>query len=125
MKKVLLFVFALALTACAPKFQSLGLEEFEKTIARNKVVVIDVRTPQEYNASHIEGAINIDWKAGHFAEEVQKQVPNKNQKIAVYCIHARRSKLAGECLDSLGYRCVVELAPGFEAWLKADKPVEK
>ena len=113
---------AAMMVACAPKYQSIGLDEFETAIADSNVIVIDVRTPQEYHESHIAGAVNIDWKAGHFAEDVAAILPDKNQTIAVYCIHARRSKMAAECLYEQGYRHIIELAPGFEGWLNAGKP---
>ena len=124
MKQIFSILFAaLIFSACTPKYQSLPMDEFEKAIQDPDVVIIDTRTPQEYAEGHIAGAVNIDWKAGNFAEEVA--VYDKNQTIAVYCIHARRSKLAAECLQELGYKHIIELAEGLEVWINAGKPIVK
>ena len=80
-----LFAFALVammLVACSSKYQTLPMDEFEKAIQEPDVVVVDVRTPREFSEGHIAGAINIDWKAGHFAEEAA-QLFDKDKTIAV------------------------------------------
>jgi rhodanese-related sulfurtransferase len=124
MRKVIISLLAAAmLTACTTSFQTLPMDEFEAAIAQPNVTVVDVRTPQEYAEGHIGGAVNIDWKAGHFAEEAAEQL-SKDKTIAVYCIHARRSKFAAEELVKLHYK-VIELQDGLEAWINAGKPIEK
>ena len=123
MKKLLFIFISTLMVACSPKYKSLSLIEFEQTISNGDVVIVDVRTPQEFNVSHIDGALNIDWKSGQFVEQAGELLPNKEQTIAVYCIHAIRSKLAAEWLMANGYKNVVELAPGFEQWIKEGKPI--
>lgn len=120
-----LFAFALVammLVACSSKYQTLPMDEFEKAIQEPDVVVVDVRTPREFSEGHIAGAINIDWKAGHFAEEAA-QLFDKDKTIAVYCIHARRSKSAAEELQKMGYKHIIELQGGLEYWINAGKPI--
>ncbi len=69
-------------------------------------VILDVRTEEEYNEGHIEGAVLIpDFEITSKAESV---LTNKNQLILVYCRSGRRSKLAAEALVSLGYTNVKE-----------------
>ena len=66
-----------------------------------KDVVIDVRTPQEYAAGHIEGAVNIEH--GNIAQEIAKTGATKDDKVILYCQSGRRSGIALETLKTLGF----------------------
>lgn len=66
-----------------------------------KSVVIDVRTPKEYAADHIEGAINIEYN--HIAEEIAKSGVGKDDQVILYCQSGRRSGIALETLKTLGF----------------------
>ena len=73
---------------------------------RDGYVILDVRTQEEYDEAHIDGAILIpDYEIADKAESVLK---DKNQLILVYCRSGRRSKLAAEELVKLGYTNVKE-----------------
>ena len=69
-------------------------------------VILDVRTQEEYDEAHIDGAILIpDYEITDKAENILK---DKNQLILVYCRSGRRSKLAASELVKLGYTNVKE-----------------
>ena len=69
-------------------------------------VIIDARTQEEYDQGHIPGAILIpEYEIADLAE---KELPNKDQLILVYCRSGRRSKIAAEELVKLGYTNVKE-----------------
>ncbi|MBR0348567.1 MAG: rhodanese-like domain-containing protein [Clostridia bacterium] len=69
-------------------------------------VILDVRTPEEYDEKHIPEAILIpDYEIHEKAEGI---LPDKNQLILVYCRSGRRSKLASEDLLELGYKNIKE-----------------
>ena len=69
-------------------------------------IILDVRTIEEFNESHIDGAILIpDYEINEKAEEILK---DKNQLILVYCRSGRRSKLASAQLAEMGYTNVKE-----------------
>ena len=69
-------------------------------------VILDVRTQEEFDEAHIDGAILIpDYEISDKAESVLK---DKNQLILVYCRSGRRSKLAASDLVTLGYTNVKE-----------------
>ena len=73
---------------------------------RDAYVILDVRTQEEFDEAHIDGAILIpDYEIADKAESVLK---DKNQLILVYCRSGRRSKLAASELVSLGYTNVKE-----------------
>ncbi len=69
-------------------------------------VVLDVRTKEEYAEGHIAGALLIpDYEIG---DRAQEELPDKEQKILVYCRSGRRSKNASAELASMGYKNIRE-----------------
>ena len=69
-------------------------------------VIIDARTEEEFAEGHIENAILIPEY--EIAERAEKELPDKEQLILVYCRSGRRSKIASEELVKLGYTNVKE-----------------
>lgn len=64
--------------------------------------VIDVRTVEEFNAGHLEGALNIPVEVGDFAGAISKLDPEGN--YLVYCRTGRRSGLAIDQMTQLGFK---------------------
>ena len=96
-------------------FQSGGANSYEqispeeaKTImdTESDYIIIDARTDEEFAAGHIEGAILIPEY--EIADRAEKELPDKEQLILVYCRSGRRSKIASEELVKLGYTNVKE-----------------
>ena len=69
-------------------------------------IIIDARTQEEYDQGHIPGAIMIPEY--EIAVRAEKELPDKDQLILVYCRSGRRSKIAAEELVKLGYTNVKE-----------------
>ena len=69
-------------------------------------IILDVREQYEYDEGHIPGAILIPY--GEIANRAEKELPDKDQLILVYCRSGRRSKIAAEELVKLGYTNVKE-----------------
>lgn len=67
-------------------------------------VWIDVRTEQEYQADHIEGDAQIDYRV--IVDGVSKAHPDKNTQIRLYCRSGRRAGIAKNLLEQAGYRDV-------------------
>lgn len=101
------------LTACGeepektPTYEQISAEQ-AKTIMDTKTdfVIIDARTQEEYAEGHIENAVLIPEY--EIAERAEKELPNKDALILVYCRSGRRSKIASEELVKLGYTNVKE-----------------
>ena len=74
--------------------------------SKNGYIIIDARTQEEYDEGHIPGAIMIPEY--EIAVRAEKELPDKNQLILVYCRSGRRSKIAAEELIKLGYTNVKE-----------------
>ena len=104
-------------------FQDLSVEEFAQMSADNHNVILDVRTPGEFNAGHIPGALNLDVNAPDFKEKAAAL--DKNKVFLVHCASGVRSVRACEKLSRLDFLKLYNLPGGFKAWVKAGKPVQK
>ena len=69
-------------------------------------IIIDARTTEEFAEGHIEDAILIPEY--EIADRAEKELPDKEQLVLVYCRSGRRSKIASEELVKLGYTNVKE-----------------
>ena len=75
-------------------------------------ILIDVRSKQEYNEGHLQGAINIpDFEIKY---RVEKEVPKKNQLIILYCQYGGRSRNAMAIMKNMGYTNAYNLYGGLD-----------
>ena len=101
------------------KIENFNVEQFGELIKDTTVVLLDVRTPEEFAQGCIEGALNIDVKDSLFIQNVQAAIP-AGAKVAVYCRSGRRSMAAAEQMLEKGY-VPVNLEGGILAWQEAAK----
>jgi len=95
----------------------------QKLLAENKEVrVLDVRTPAEYAEGHIAGALNVDFKASDFAENVGKL--DKNTTYIVHCRSGKRSSGSLPILKENSFGTIYHLNKGFNSWKAAGMPTE-
>ena len=87
------------------------------------LVILDIRTPEEFAAGHIAGAINIDYYASDF--EAQLGDLDLEVPYVMYCNSGNRSSNALPLMDSIGFSEVYELDGGIQAWFNAGNPVEQ
>ncbi|MBR5431491.1 MAG: DUF5597 domain-containing protein [Bacteroidales bacterium] len=104
-----------------PDYISLSADEFEKAIASNDVIRVDVRSQEEWEEGHIPGTIFIDVQKDNFLEKAKALLP-KDKTVAVNCRSGVRSRTAAEKLSEAGYK-VINLENGFAGWQEAGKPV--
>lgn len=104
-------------------YRSLSVDAFARVVERDDVVLVDVRTPEEYSAGHLRGVdCNLNVRSATFFKDYQS-LP-KDKLIAVYCKGGGRSKQVAGILAGNGYK-VVELAVGYDGWVKAGGETEK
>jgi len=96
------------------KFEILDYMEFKNQI-ENNVQLIDVRTSEEFNAGHIEGAINIDFKNEEVFYQSFQRLDKKNP-VYVYCRSGNRSKKSADKLLEMGFSKVYDLKGGYIDW---------
>ena len=124
MKKIIAYLLAvLGLTsACGQKnYEDADVEAFAALIADSSVVVLDVRTAEEFGEGHIQRAMNIDVKKDDFLQQAKVSLPT-DRTIAVYCRGGRRSAKACGMLSKEGYKCV-NLEGGITEWIKRKMPL--
>lgn len=81
-------------------------EAKEKIDSENDVIILDVRTKEEYSEEHIAGAILMPYDS--ITNEKPDLLPNLDAEILVYCRSGRRSAVAAESLVRLGYTNVYD-----------------
>lgn len=120
----LFMVVALLIPAFAfAEIKNEDVAKVEELIKSGKYTVIDVRTKEEYDAGHIQGALNFDYYNDDFEEKIEAQLKDKNKPYIVYCRSGMRSLYSAEILEELGYTDVTNMKGGFLAWQSAGKPV--
>ncbi len=105
------FICLLGLTACSDEeantYEQISAEEAKAIMDSEKgFIIIDARTEEEFAEGHIKGAVLIPEY--EIADRAEKELPDKNALILVYCRSGRRSKIAAEELVKLGYTNVKE-----------------
>lgn len=87
---------------------SISMEEAKKWMEEETdFILLDVRTVEEFEAGHIPGAICIPNET--IGEEEIVELPDKEQKILIYCRSGNRSKQAAKKMAALGYQNLVEI----------------
>ena len=81
-------------------------EAYEMMSSQEVVVVVDVRTREEYDGGHIENAVLVPNES--IGSEMPETLPDKEATLLVYCRSGRRSKDAAQKLLALGYQSVYD-----------------
>ena len=92
--------------------REISYEKLKKMMQKEEAILIDVRSNQEYQEGHLNGAINIP--VYDIEKSIDKIVKNKNNIIILYCSSGYRSENAKEILEKLGYNSVFTLKNGIE-----------
>lgn len=101
--------FAFTMTAVAAAGESSG-------------IVLDVRTPEEFNESHVKDSRNIDFLAPDFSKQISKLDKTKNYKL--YCRSGNRSAKAMEIMKAQGFKNLENLGSLNEAAVKLKQKCE-
>lgn len=120
MKRILpIFLVALLLVGCAAPAEEITYRQVNMDEAITMMeegsgyIILDVRTPGEFEEKHIPGAINVANET--IGTDEIPELPDKDQLILVYCRSGNRSKQASEKLVALGYTNIVEFG-GINSW---------
>tara|TARA_B100001057_G_scaffold257302_1_gene257552 strand:- start:5687 stop:6391 length:705 start_codon:yes stop_codon:yes gene_type:complete len=119
------FIYILLLTtfiSCNQDNDNLvSANKFSEIISNDKsAIIIDVRTPDEFNKGHLKNSLNVNWLDENFDENLN--IFNKDLPVMVYCLSGGRSSKANERIKSLGFKNVYELDGGILEWRKNKLP---
>jgi rhodanese-related sulfurtransferase len=107
-------------TAVSPKEASALIEKHK---GDSGFIILDIRTPGEYQSGHIENAIMIDFYSKTYAEEV-----NRLDKTKTYLIHCRsgnRSTRSMALFEKLQFEKIYHLSSGINGWNSEGLPLVK
>lgn len=99
------------------------VEEMDSLLKLGKVQLVDVRTPKEYEAGHIENALNIDFRDKNFEALIAKV--DKTKPVAVYCGKGGRSGKCSAYMKKAGFTKIYDLDGGITEWKFKGKKVVK
>jgi phage shock protein E len=95
--------------ACIDKMELAGMKKFLMAavlmllipVSWGKTFLIDVRTPEEFSAGHIEGAINIEYQG--IEQKITQSGADRNDEVILYCHSGRRAGIARDTLLKAGF----------------------
>ena len=115
MKKLIFIVIgALLMSACTSEssYHKISAEDAKEMMETQDVVIVDVRTQEEYNEGYIENAILIPNES---ISGAPSELPDKDAVILIYCRSGNRSKQAADKLVALGYTNIYDFG-GIMDW---------
>jgi len=121
---LILFVLTIILTGCVnvdtknndpeeSAYKKISAEDAKDIIDSEDVIVLDVRTPEEYKEGHIESAVLLP--VNDIKDKAGEVLTNKDAKILVYCRSGNRSATAAKELIEMGYTDVYDFG-GIMSW---------
>jgi len=142
MKTITLVVFtSLLFMACTPKAQTavnsstktvavaenaierVDATTFKQQINEGNVQLVDIRTPGEFNQSHISGSLNYDYYQRTFMS--QMNTLDKSEPVYIYCRSGSRSRSASSKLQKVGFTKIYDLKGGINYWLRDGYKMER
>lgn len=123
-----LFLTLLLTLACLMPLEALAYKDVSSAEARELIasppeglIILDIRTPDEYRAGHIANARNLDFFSPRFEFHLA-ELP-KNTPILLYCRSGNRSSQALEYFEDAGLGPLYHLNKGFKQWQQDGMPV--
>lgn len=125
--RILLFIVLLGFysAACQQKVEhnKLAANQFQDTLKQtSEAQLIDVRTPEEFIKSHIQGATNLNIHDSDFKNQIA--LLDKSKPVLVYCLSGGRSEKAATYMSEQGFKKVYELTGGMMEWNAQNKPTQ-
>ena len=100
---------------CRYLVERLSVPPFQDNFVDGKcLVILDVRTAQEYVLGHLKGSINLDFKSPSFRDEIARL--DREKAYLLYCRTGNRSGRVIVLMSSLGFKELYNLTKGIEQW---------
>ena len=97
--------------------------KFKEEIANPDVILLDVRTPEEFAEGHLENSINLNYNDADFASKVDSL--DKKKQYEIYCRSGKRSGASVKLMQEKGIKNVHDLQGGILEWEAKGFPVTK
>jgi len=124
---VVIFIFHSQGTSSAEEFTNMSAKETNRLINQNKgdenIIVLDIRTPGEFAAGHIEKAVNIDYFSPNFQSRLDQL--DKSKTYVMHCKSGGRSGRSVSIFKELNFKNLIHMHGGFDEWVQSGLPVVK
>ncbi len=121
-----IYILTFLLLSCGSKGQTtnkvVNAEEL-KELLKQEILLIDVRTPREYQQGRISGAKLINYRDSDFSQQIL--VLDKETPVAIYCAAGGRSTGAMKIFQDAGFQTVYNYTGGFSDWQRRGEIIEK
>lgn len=87
-----------------------------------EIIILDVRTPDEFELGHVKGAVNIDF----YHDEVYSLIDKLSKEIE-YLVYCRTNRRSGEIVEYMlnnGFEVIYQMMDGFIGWTENELPEE-
>lgn len=101
----------------------IDIEQFQKKIATENYILVDVRTSEEYADGHLEGALNINYFSATFSEDIAKL--GLETPVLVYCQSGNRSRKSMKIMYDMGFKEVKNFIGGYKGWMSENNSLIK
>lgn len=125
-KNIFILFIAIILNSCTngqtkQEPYKLSAPEFsEKINTTGNAVIVDVRTPGEFEKGHLKNAVNINWNGNDFDSRITSL--DKSKPVFVYCLSGGRSGNAADRMRKAGFENVIEMPGGMMEWRANNLP---
>lgn len=120
---LLLLILSAGCTS-APADSDLSPKQAQEAIRQTSgLVILDVRTPAEFAAGHIESAVNIDFYKSDFQARIKEL--DRATPYLIYCHSGSRSNKTYGFMERENFKTVLHLDGGISSWIRADLPLAR
>lgn len=121
---IIVLLFSSLTVINAQKKVEVNSKEVNTMVQKDKkLIVLDVRTADEFKEGHLKGAINIDIRQPDALSKIDKL--DHNAKYIVHCRTNHRSQIAVEHMVQSGFKTVYQMMDGFSGWNENKLPLVK
>ena len=88
-----------------------------------EIIILDVRTPDEFELGHVKNAVNIDF----YHDEIYSLIDELSKEIE-YLVYCRTNRRSGEIVEYMlnnGFATVYQMMDGFIGWMENELPEEE
>lgn len=105
------------------QLKSITSDQLTRLVNQQNALLVDTRSPEQFQAGHIVNAVNIPTKE---LDQASKKLPKgKKRPVVVYCQSGRTSMKACQQLEKQGFEQIFNLKGGITAWVNDKLPLSR
>lgn len=120
---IIISILMLSNNLMAQSPQHINAIKFKELTSKAGVIILDVRTPQEFSRGHIKGSTLLDIADREFVNRIN--LVQKDKTILLYCLTGSRSYAAANYMHSIGFKSIYNLQQGIMDWNRQGFPLEQ